>query len=47
MRLHHKIALITGAAQGIGLANVYAFLASDEASYVKGAVIEVAGGMTV
>lgn len=29
------------------IANVYAFLASDEASYVNGAVIEVAGGMTV
>jgi len=29
------------------VANVYAFLASDEASYVNGAVIEVAGGMTV
>lgn len=29
------------------VANVYAFLASDEASYVNGAVIEVAGGMTL
>ncbi len=29
------------------VANVYAFLASDEASYVNGAVLEVAGGMTV
>ncbi len=29
------------------LANVYAFLASDEASYVNGAVLEVAGGMAV
>ena len=29
------------------IANVYAFLASDEASYVNGVVIEVAGGMTV
>ncbi len=29
------------------VANVYAFLASDEASYVNGAVIEVSGGMTV
>ena len=29
------------------IANVYAFLASDEASYVNGAVIEVAGGMTI
>jgi 3-oxoacyl-[acyl-carrier protein] reductase len=29
------------------VANVYAFLASDEASYVNGAVIEVAGGLTV
>jgi 3-oxoacyl-[acyl-carrier protein] reductase len=29
------------------VANVYAFLASDEASYVNGAVLEVAGGLTV
>ena len=29
------------------IANVYAFLASDEASYVNGAVLEVAGGLTV
>ena len=29
------------------VAAVYAFLASDEASYVNGAVLEVSGGMTV
>lgn len=29
------------------VANVYAFLASDEASYINGAVLEVCGGMTV
>ncbi len=29
------------------VADVYAYLASDEASYVNGAVIEVAGGLTV
>jgi len=29
------------------IAGVYCFLASDEASYVNGAVIEVSGGMTV
>ena len=29
------------------IANVYAFLASDEAAYINGAVIEVSSGMTV
>jgi len=29
------------------IASVYAFLASDDASYLNGAVIEVSGGMTV
>jgi 3-oxoacyl-[acyl-carrier protein] reductase len=29
------------------IAGVYAFLASDDASYINGAVIEVSGGMTV
>ena len=29
------------------IANAYAFLASDEASYVNGAVLEVSGGMSV
>jgi len=59
MRLANRIAIVTGAAQGIGLgcrctvwagpriANACAFLASNEASYVKGAVIEVSGGVTV
>lgn len=29
------------------IANIYAFLASDEASYVNGAVIEASGGLTL
>ena len=29
------------------IANVYAFLASDDAAYINGAVIEVSGGLTV
>ena len=29
------------------IASVYAFLASDDASYINGAVLEVSGGMTV
>ena len=29
------------------IANVYAFLASDDAAYINGAVLEVSGGMTV
>ncbi len=29
------------------IANVYAFLASDEAAYINGAVIEASGGMTL
>jgi 3-oxoacyl-[acyl-carrier protein] reductase len=29
------------------IANIYAFLASDEASYVNGAVIEATGGLTL
>ena len=34
-------------AQQEAIANVYAFLASDEASYINGAVMKVSGGMTV
>jgi 3-oxoacyl-[acyl-carrier protein] reductase len=29
------------------IANIYAFLASDDASYINGAVIEASGGMTL
>ncbi|MBS0309513.1 MAG: SDR family oxidoreductase, partial [Proteobacteria bacterium] len=29
------------------IANTYAFLASDEASYISGATIEVTGGLTL
>jgi 3-oxoacyl-[acyl-carrier protein] reductase len=29
------------------IANTFAFLASDEASYINGAVLEVSGGLTI
>jgi len=29
------------------IANVYAFLASDEASFINGTTLEVSGGLTV
>ena len=29
------------------IANIYAFLASDDASYINGAAIEASGGMTL
>jgi 3-oxoacyl-[acyl-carrier protein] reductase len=42
----HRVPL-TRLGQPEDIANVYAFLASDEAAYVNGAVLEVSGGMTV
>ena len=33
--------------EAVDIANAYAFLASDEASYINGVVLEVTGGMTL
>ena len=44
--MEHKVPL-RRLGQPEEIANVYAFLASDEASYINGAVIEVSGGMSV
>ncbi len=44
--MEHKVPL-RRLGQPKEIANVYAFLASDEASYINGAVIEVSGGMSV
>ena len=53
MRLEGKVAIVTGAGQTAGegmetpweTANVATFLASDEASYITGAVIPMDGGL--
>ena len=54
MRLSDRIAIVTGGASGIGLAStrrlleegatVVAFLASDDASFITGALIPIDGG---
>ena len=39
-----QIALVTGSTRGIGAAIAAAFLASDEAAWITGVVVDVAGG---
>lgn len=43
MRLKGAVSIITGGTQGIGLVTV----ATEDASCIGGAAIEVAGGLTV
>ena len=47
-RFESRVALITGAASGIGLATArrHAFLASDDASFITGAILPVDAGST-
>ncbi len=46
-KLEGKVALVTGAARGIGaaIADVVAFLASPDARWVTGQVVEASGGI--
>ena len=47
-KLAGKKALVTGGAQGIGgeIAAAFAFVASDDASFMTGAIVPVDGGCT-